>query len=527
MLDALGLILGDASNPSAIRAGSDQALIEALVDPPQSNPVWSVLIEQGLAVEGDKEFVIRRVLKRKENEEMMVNGKSVELATLKKIGNLLAEIHGQFANQSLLDPSNQLTLLDLSGSFPPELFTNVSQTLKTLRGYMKEQMDEGEFYQKNANNIGKMETVANAIEATGLMESGIDQIRAEYARLLTAYETSEAFQEITSHLIASNGAIKSLTAANLGLARQKNLDADKIQYLTDCLTAALENAREAHSEVVRLSPEYDIDTKPLRQYREMMTAIQKVSDQIKVPPEQLVAHYTHLKTTIDRIRNCRERIAALEELIKKTQDEYRYHAGILSEKRVDAANLMSEAINALLPSLKLMRAEFQVQVEKNEAPEAWTERGFDTITFTARMNPGMPFSPITETASGGELARLVLAVKVVLQRIMTIPTLVFDEVDTGIGGAAAAAVGERIAELARTTQVMVITHSPQVASRGSQHLHVSKESDGIVTVSAVRALSLEERINEISRMLAGNKITNESHAAAKRLIEEAATAMAG
>jgi DNA repair protein RecN (Recombination protein N) len=275
---------------------------------------------------------------------------------------------------------------------------------------------------------------------------------------------------------------------------------------------------------VALAPDYDIDTTPLRQYKEKMSAIQKLSDEIKVPIEDMPHYARELMTNVERIRNCNARLRELEDLIKQSEDEYRKHARVLTEKRIAAGETMSQAINALLPPLKLLRAEFKVQVNERNAREEWTERGFNTITFTARMNPGQPFSSITDTASGGELARLVLAVKVVLQRIQSIPTLIFDEVDTGIGGSAAAAVGEKLAQLAEATQVMTITHSPQVAARGEQHLHVSKKTDGVVTTSIVRTLSLNDRIDEIARMLSGDQITSEALAAAKKLIEEAALA---
>jgi DNA repair protein RecN (Recombination protein N) len=169
--------------------------------------------------------------------------------------------------------------------------------------------------------------------------------------------------------------------------------------------------------------------------------------------------------------------------------------------------------------LKLLSAEVMIEVTENMADR--TARGINQVSFTARMNPGMPFSPIAKTASGGELARLILAVKMILQQVQSVSTLVFDEIDTGIGGAAAAAVGSRIARLAEQTQILVITHSPQVASRGNQHLHVSKQTDGTSTRTIVTDLSLDQRIHEVSRMLAGEEVTEQSLAAARTLIEEA------
>ena len=529
LLDALGIILGDAPSAAAIRTGASAAVIEATFAPPPANAVWEMLTNRGLIAEGQTEFTVRRVIRRPADgaNETLINGKAVDWGFVKKAGTFLTEIHGQFANQSLLDPSNQLTLLDLSGSIPPELFKTVADALHTYQRYMKEQEEEGAFYKKNVNLVGAMEMRAAQIQKAGLLNDDFESIHAEYNRLLTAHETSEAFQGITSQLIASNGAIKSLAAANMALERQKNLDAEKISDLSTYLSEALRNARAAQEETARLSPEYNIDTAPLRQYREKMQAIQKMSDEFKIPVEQLAAHGRELIETVARVRNCIDRIKELDALIQQAEDNYRQHAHILTEKRIAAGEILSAAINAILPPLKLLRAEFKVQVDERPIKEMWTERGFNTITFVARMNPGMPFSPITETASGGELARLVLAVKVVLQKVVAIPTLIFDEVDTGIGGAAAAAVGERIAELAETTQVMVITHSPQVASRGNQHLHVSKKTDDVATTSVLNTLTEEERINEVSRMLAGDRITPESQAAAKMLIEEARTSAQG
>jgi DNA repair protein RecN (Recombination protein N) len=275
--------------------------------------------------------------------------------------------------------------------------------------------------------------------------------------------------------------------------------------------------------MTQLAPDYAIDTKPLHQLEETLNSLQKISEQTKTRPEDLFDLYERTSAKLQRIRNGSVQISKLGDLLEESKIVYRKHAHILSEMRTTAGKALSAAITAELPPLKLMRAEFEAQVRENPA-KPWTELGLDEVFFTARLNPGMPFSMVSETASGGELARLILALKVILQRVQTIPTLVFDEVDAGIGGAAAAAVGERLALLAETTQVLVITHSPQVASRGDQHLHVSKKTDSISTISIVKGLSPDERIDEISHMLAGETITPHSHAAAKSLLEEAGRA---
>ena len=523
LLDALGLILGNVSDKELIRAGAEKSVIEAQFDLPTDAIVWKYLVEQGLAEANQKELIIHREVKREGDDEMTVNGKPVALDVLNKAGTMLCEIHGQFANQSLFEPSNQLNLLDLSGAFDNETYRAVREEFHNLSRYRQELEDESEFYKKNVQNIGKMEALVSRFEQAGLGEMDIKPMKEEYARLLTAYETSEAFQEILSHLVATNGAIKSLSASNIALDRQENLERDKMKDLDGFLKAALQNARAAVSETNRLSPEYAIDTKPLHKHKKNLETLKKMSEDLKLKLDDISDYYKALVVRLNRARNCRERMAQLTEMIQKTEYSYRQYAHILTEKRIAAGVAMSTKINAELPALKLKNAQFKVLVE--EKPDTpWTEKGFNTVTFTARMNPGMPFSPMAETASGGELARMVLAMKVVLQNVMTIPMLVFDEVDTGIGGAAAAAVGERIAHLAETTQVMVITHSPQVASRGDQHLHVSKKTDGVVTTSFARMLTMDERTSEVSRMLAGEVITSEAEAAARSLINEAAAA---
>lgn len=523
LLDATGLILGDPPSPASIRAGADEAVLEVDFAPPATNPVWDLFKAREIPVSGRGEFMIRRVLKEDGEDVITIDGHAVDLDTLKEIGTHLCEIHGQFANQSLLDPSNQLNLLDLCGNFPREYFDNVANALRALRALEQELEEETLFYNQHIREVKDIEETLKRFDQVGMREGFIEDVQSEYARLLTARESSEAFQEILSQLIAANGAIKSLTTAKHALDRQANLDREKIGTLSDLLQASIDNAREAANEARYLAPEYEIDTRPLRQYEQTLNDLRNLAAIFELHMDELYPYYKAQSEKLARIRGGRERIARLREQITQAEVTYKQHAHILTGKRIEAGEALSAAINEGLPPLKLMSAQFAVLVEE-KPNDPWTERGFNKITFTARMNPGQPFSPIAETASGGELARLVLALKVVLQTILTIPTLIFDEVDTGIGGAAAAAVGERIALLADNTQVLVITHSPQVASRGAQHLHVSKKTDGISTSSQVLTLSYEERLDEISRMLAGDAITPESKAAAKSLLDEASNA---
>ena len=519
LLDATGLVLGEKSDPDSIRSGSDQSVIEAIFSPPKNNGVWKFLQDKKLVTPEQDNFKVVRTVRRHADEEILFNGRPIEQALLKRIGIFLIEIHGQFANQNMLDPQNQLTLLDLSGGFPPEVFKNVKDALDEVNRYKRELAEEDAYLTKHRHELRKIEEVVRRFDKLGMENGFVEAVEAEHARLLTAKETSETFQAILSQLIAANGVVMGLSSANNLLTRNKNLDPEVMVDLTDLLAASLENARAAAKEMRRIAPMYDIDTRPLDKLTEVLQELKAIGREMKIEFHDLDAYYQEISTKLKRLKNGRETIARLEESLQRAKKSYLHHSRILHEKRVVAGKELSEVITRELPPLKLMRAEFSVIVEEKVNME-WTERGLDEVIFTARMNPGMPFSPVSETASGGELARLVLAIKVVLQKVQVIPTLIFDEVDTGIGGAAAAAVGERLARLAEDTQVLVITHSPQVASRSDQHLHVSKSTDGISTTSTVRRLQMKERIDEISRMLSGDTITPEANAAAMSLIEE-------
>ena len=523
ILDALGLILGDPTDTGSIRYGCDQSIIEVVFATPQHNDVWKYLTSRDLVEKGQTEFTIRRVTRTDGTEDMSVNGRPVSLDALKEIGAFLCEIHGQNANHKLMDPEYQLTLLDLSGNFPPDAFKNVADALRELNKNKKAEEEEIAFYNGNIQKLSTFSAIVEKLEEAGLHEQSVEEITSEYNRLLTAQEACEALQDINSRLVASNGAIMSLSGAEASLNKQKNLDAEKMKPLKDRLAAALENARAAASEARRLAPEYEIDTKPLWDYKDKVEIIEDIAAENEIEFNHMDAYYDEMRSKVDRLKDGRGRMANFAKQVEKSQINYRNHAQVLTKYRIAAGEELSKAINIGLPLLKLLGAEFRVQVD--ERPNSpWTERGFNFVTFMARMNAGQAFSSISETASGGELARLVLALKIVIQTIQTIPTLVFDEVDVGIGGAAAAAVGERIAYLADTTQVLIITHSPQVASRGEQQLYVSKKTEDGVTSSRIRVMTYDERVNEISRMLAGDTITGEAQAAAKSLLQEAVDA---
>jgi DNA repair protein RecN (Recombination protein N) len=525
LLDAMGLLLGEEADRESMRGGANESTFKvAYGNLPAAHPVWKFLSKHNIKADPDSDIEVERVIGRDGKDDIRVNSTTLPLEQLREMGNLLVEIHGQFANQNLLDPMKQLLLLDAFGAYPPEILGNVYRDYHDILRYQKELDEERSFIAKHGHEQAIVEKEINELVRMGMRENFYEEVTAELHRLINIRDTNEIFQSVQAQLVASIGAEPALSIASKTVARQKDLDGDVLEPLEQFISTALDNVRKAIAEMTRLMPQYDQDTSDIKRLDATLNRMNEIAKERELdPPNKIYEFFEAQQVKLERIRNSREKILKLDELLAKAKISYVDNAHILTNERVKAAKNLSKAITDEMPPLKLQRAQFEVEVVENINMQ-WTELGINTVTFTARTNPGMPFSPIAKTASGGELARMVLALKVVVQSVLTTCTLVFDEIDTGIGGAAAAAVGERIARLADGTQVLVITHSPQVASRGQQHLHVSKKTDGITTETIVVTLSAEERIDEISRMLAGDTITAEAKAAALSLINEATRA---
>ncbi len=523
LMGALGLILGDESNPDAIRQGFKEAVVEAHFAPPARDPIWRFIAKQeGLSAIVEGNISVKRIIGLPEAEglpgkdEILVNGYSVTLPFLVELGAHLVEIHGQFANQTFLHPDNQLTLLDGFGNYPPEILGNVAKDWDDIGRYARELEEERVFFARAGHERPEIERVVSAIERIGLEKGEYEELVAKLEHLKMVKDICELFQMMNAQLIAHTGIEMSLLRIHRTLDTMKDEALDKLK---GHIKLSLDQSHEAIAEMRELAPVYlDIDTKPIKETETKLEALRAIAAERNVAPEALFEHYEYISARLKRIKAAPQKIRELDEALVTANESYNEHATILSQERTKAAVRLGAAITAEMPPLKLLKGEAQVEVAEDKNQR--TARGFNQVAFTARMNPGMPFSPIAKTASGGELARLILAVKMILQEVQAVSTLVFDEVDTGIGGATAAAVGTRLSKLADNAQILVITHSPQVASRGDQHLHVSKTMDDKTTHTHVEFLNDEQRTAEVSRMLAGEVTTVEATAAARVLLKE-------
>ncbi|MBI3418917.1 MAG: DNA repair protein RecN [Proteobacteria bacterium] len=518
LMDALGLILGDAPDPESVRYGSAAATVEALFIPPKDHGVWKFLQDNNIPV--DNEIAVKRVVGAAGGDDAIVNGTATDFQFLQKLGMQLAEIHGQFANQSILDPARQLSFLDAFGNYR-DLLAGTRKAWEQLKEYERLLDEERKFMAQTADErITLTKTVAE-MKKLKIKHGEYAELDEKQKELTKIKNVGEMLQAVQAQLVAGSGAERSLIQANRLLEKTKHFDPEALGTLEKYLSECLQRARDSASELINLMPDYEIDTSALIAVEERLDKFRKLAAQYETPPEQIMELFERLAARLLRIQNAAKVIAELEDKMMDARREYNQNAQALSKARKAAAQRLSTAITAEFPPLRLMQAEFKVEIE--DLPNnLWGPLGINAAVFTARTNKGMPFSTIAKTASGGELARMILALKVILQKLQMTPTLIFDEIDTGVGGATAAAVGQRLALLAQqSTQVMVITHSPQVASRGKLHMVVSKAEVGGVTLTQVTKLDPETRVDEIARMIAGAKITKAARMAAMALLEEA------
>jgi DNA repair protein RecN (Recombination protein N) len=523
LLDSLGLALGARSDAGLVRAGAEQASVAARFSPEAGHPVHAALDELGLPPEDD--VVLRRAVSRDGRSRAWVNDQPVGAAALKRVGALLVEVQGQHDQMGLADPGMHIRLLDAYGT-DPDLRAEVAlrhrawraatERLEAARAAIADAKREEDFLRHAAGEMAELAPKPGEEEA----------LAAERHRLQQGEKRAEAIAAAMGELAprdrrSSGGPAASLRAAARALQRLIPPGEEAEANAAAPAMAALERAEEALAEaetlLSRLAAEADDDPRLLEAAEERLFALRGAARKHAVPVAELPAFLDTLLARLAALEHGDLEIDTLAREADAARDAYAGCALRLSAERERAALLLEQAVGLELPPLRLEKARFFAAVSRLE-DEAWGPAGADSVRFLIATNPGQTPGPLGRVASGGELSRLMLALKVVLVAGSAVPTLVFDEVDSGIGGATAAAVGERVARVAEGVQVLVVTHSPQVAARGAAHLRVSKAVSDGRTETAVATLSAGERREEIARMLAGEVITEAARAAADSLL---------
>jgi DNA repair protein RecN (Recombination protein N) len=521
LLDSLGLALGARSGAGLVRAGAAQANVAARFAPPPDHPVHAALDELGVA--RDDELVLRRVVERAGRSRAWVNDTPVGAAALRQVGALLVEVQGQHDQMGLADPSGHLKLLDGFG-VSADLRAEVAALYRAWRASVERLEAALAAIAAARRDEDFLRHATGELDALAPQPNEETQLAEARQRLQHGEKRAEAVAAALTELMPRDRRRDTPAAAvraAVRLLQRLVPPGGEADEQTAAVFAALERAEEALADaeqaLERLAREAEADPHQLEQTEERLFALRAAARKHAVPVGDLASLQETLRARLAALDTGEAEIGALTKAVASSRAGYRAAAARASEAREHAARRLEKSVSAELPPLRLEKARFFAEVTR--LPEAdWGAAGADQVRFLIATNAGQPPGPLGKIASGGELSRLMLALKVVFSAASAVPTLVFDEVDSGVGGATAAAVGDRLARVADRVQVLVVTHSPQVAARGAAHLVVSKSERRGRTQTSVAALEPEARREEIARMLAGETVTQAARAAAASLL---------
>jgi len=518
LLDAFALALGARGDVALVRQGAEQGQVTAAFELRSGHPAAALMVANDIPAED--ELILRRVQFADGRTRAFVNDQPVSAQTLKALGAALVEIHGQHDERALVDMATHRRLLDAFGGLEGkaaeverlwEARRAREHEMATLRAEVERAQREADFLRHAVEELQRL--APEPAEETALADRRAAMMQAEKV----AGDLRDAHEAVAG----APSPVPALSAALRRLERRTAQAPALIEPAVKALDAALTALDDARGQLDQALRAADHDPRELERIEERLFALRAAARKYTVPVDGLNALAARYAADLGLIDAGAERLAALESAAREADEHYRKAAVALSQARKAAAAKLDGAVNGELKPLKLERAKFMTEMVTE--PDGGGPHGIDRIEFWVQTNPGTRPGPLMKVASGGELARFLLALKVVLADRGSAPTLVFDEVDTGVGGAVADAIGVRLARLGRRAQVVAVTHAPQVAARADRHYLISKSAldKGKRVATRVAELAADKRREEIARMLAGAEITAEARAAAERLIKAA------
>lgn len=524
ILDALGFALGDKADRGLVRAGASQAVVSAAFELDPSHPAHARLRESGID-SASGSLVLRRSMGEDGRSRAFINDEPVTLALLKAVGETLVEVHGQHDDRGLLDPTSHRALLDAFGGLDVEAATlaEAYAAWRTAEAALARHRDEAARAAADADYLAHVTQELAALDPKPGEEAGLAE---ERLRLGHHEKIAEALDETRTTLARDGGIAARLAQALRRLERASERSQAELASVLAALERALNEVDEAERVLDDVMRALAHDPGRLEAIEARLFALRAAARKHQVHPDALADLHARLAARLEHVTDEAAREGVLAKALEDARRRFEEGARALGDKRRALAASLDAAIAKELKPLKLERATFRTVVETLDLARAGPG-GLERVTFLVSTNPGAPPGSLIKVASGGELARFILALKVVLAKGSTATTLVFDEVDRGVGGAVAAAVGERLARLSKNAQVLVVTHSPQVAARGAHHWRIAKSvaRKGDATLrTRVEGLDPAARREEIARMLAGSSITDEARAAAERLMADGSPA---
>jgi DNA repair protein RecN (Recombination protein N) len=517
LLDSLSLALGARGDAGLVRQGCASGQVTAVFDVPLNHPARQIMKDNDLQDEGD-DLILRRVQNADGRSRAFINDQAVSATLMRSLGATLVEIHGQHDARALVETETHRQLLDSFGLLEHDLFAvseahmrfaKARKALSTHEAKLEEARKEEEY----------LRACVDELTTLGPEPGEEEKLSHERTRMMQAEKVAADLHEAYDIVAGDASAVPSLAGLLRRLERKTEDEDSILRPSLDAIAKALDALSEAGHLLQDASREADFDRSELERIEERLFAIRAAARKYQVHADALPDVAVKMADQLADLDAGEDRLVALQQDLQEADAAYCKAAKALSEKREDAAQFLANLVNAELPDLKLGQATFTVKFERHEG--RYSSSGWDEIAFWVQTNPGTNPGPMMKVASGGELSRFLLALKVCLAEKGSAPTLVFDEIDTGVGGAVAEAIGRRLARLSDKVQVLSVTHAPQVAARASAHMLISKDHDmqNALTRTDVRALDIKDRQEEIARMLAGATITNEARAAAQQLLK--------
>ena len=516
LLDSLSLALGARGDAGLVRSGAEQGQVTAVFDVAATHPVRDLLNDSDVMVDAVEPLILRRVQKTDGRTRAFVNDQSVSASLLASLGAVLVEIHGQHDGRALVDPETHRQLLDAFGHLRSDCehvrqchdhWRKAERALKAHRNAIDDAAREADYLRASAEELNALAPEPG--EERDLAESRSDMMKAEKV----ASDLADADTVLSGP--------KSPVPEIAGLLRRLERKASEVPGLLDetneNLAKALDSLAEAQNLITRAIHDSEFDGDALERTEERLFSLRAAARKFNVAVDDLPALAVQMQDQLAALDAGEVELGQLEAAAKDALDVYDRAAADLSDARAAAARELEASVMVELPALKLEKARFIVDLARDA--DQRSANGIDSVAFHVQTNPGTRAGPIMKVASGGELSRFLLALKVALADRGSTPTLVFDEIDTGVGGAVADAIGSRLSRLAKGVQVLSVTHAPQVAARAGHHFLIAKAGDnGESVVTSVSKMDDQARLEELARMLSGAQITDEARAAAAQLL---------
>jgi DNA repair protein RecN (Recombination protein N) len=516
LLDALNLSLGDRADSGVIRHGAEKAEISVTFDTAHTPAAEQWLKDHEL--DSEQECIIRRVLSSKGSSKAFINGKPSPIQQLRELGEMLVDLHGQHEHQSLLKSKVQRQLLDDYADHGDQV-KQVRQAYQHWQSLQDELQRLSNAQRDRNEKLELLRYQVDELEKLALTENELPELETEHKKLANATWLISTCEK-NLHILEDNehGAINSmLSHASHDLQSLCETD-DTLKDVAEMLESALIQSREAASELRNYMDRLEVDPQRLEELEQRLATITDLSRKHHVQADELPGLLPRLQDELAGLENAEGRLSHLEADIDKAANDYKKLARKLSQSRSKAAKSLSKAVTTSMQELGMEGGRFEVALSDEEN---FTAHGLEKIEFMVSANPGQPLKPLTKVASGGELSRISLAIQVITAQNSRIPTLIFDEVDVGIGGRVAEIVGRLLRELGQHRQVICVTHLPQVAALGHHHLQVSKQKATDTTISQIAHLQAPQRVEEIARMLGGIEITEQTLSHAEEMLKKA------